>query len=75
MGTLLATPPQASSSAFCSVIQSPIITSMVVSMEAARSGRSRRRSQTAPMRAPPTMASGMARKKLTDAAASAAKVA
>ena len=36
----LATPRQASCSVFCSAIQAPIITSMVVSMSAPRSRRS-----------------------------------
>ena len=34
MGTLLATPPHTSSSAFCMAIHRPIMTSMVVSMDA-----------------------------------------
>jgi hypothetical protein len=75
VGTLLATPPQASSSPFWSAIQSPIITSMVVSMEAPRSGRSSSHSHSAPASAPPAMARGMARKKLTDRPTSTAKAA
>ena len=56
-------------------IQTPIMTSMTVSIDWPRSGRSRQRSQTAPASAPAAMASGMARKKWTDASESAAKAA
>ena len=75
VGTLLATPPQPSSSVFCIAIQTPIITSMTVSMDWPRRGRSRTRSQIAPATAPAAMASGMARKKWTDASVSAANAA
>ncbi len=57
-GIDLATPPHTSSSPFCMAIQSPIMTSMVVSIDWPRSGASSRRSQAAPATAPSTMASG-----------------
>ena len=75
MGTLFATPPQPSSSAFCIAIQRPIMTSMTVSMDCAAQGPQQTRSQTAPATAPATMASGIARKKFTEASASAANAA
>jgi hypothetical protein len=56
-------------------IHRPIITSMVVSIDSARRGRSRQRSQSAPATAPVRMASGMARKNGAWMAARAAKVA
>ena len=56
-------------------IQTPIITSMTVSIDSPRSGRSRQRSQTAPAAAPIATASGMARKKSTEAPTSAANTA
>ncbi len=74
-GIDLATPPQPSSSAFCIAIQSPIITSIVVSIDSARRGRSRTRSQSAPPTAPATMAAATAVTKPTPASARPAKVA
>ena len=70
-----ATPPQASSSAFWSAIQSPIMTSIVVSMDSSRSGRSKMRSTRAPAAAPITRAAATAVKKPLPARASAANVA
>ena len=75
VGTLFATPPHPSSSAFCMAIHRPIMTSMTVSMDWPRSGRRSTRSQRAPASAPTAMASGIARKKCTEASASAANVA
>ncbi len=75
VGTLLATPPQPSSSAFCMAIHTPIITSITVSIDCPRSGRRSRRSQIAPAAAPTTIARGIARKKGTDASVSAANAA
>ncbi len=58
-----ATPPQVSSSAFCSAIQTPIISSIVVSIDSRRSGASSR-STSAPSNAPPTIAATIASRKL-----------
>ena len=70
-----ATPPHASSSAFCIAIHTPIITSMIVSIEWPRSGRSSARSQSAPSSAPAAMAASSAAKKGRPASASAANAA
>ncbi len=70
-----ATPPQASSSAFCIAIQRPIITSMVVSMDSARRGRRSVTSQSAPPRAPHAIAPRSATKKFAPARPSAANAA
>ena len=63
----LATPDQANCSMFCSAIQAPIMTSMVVSMSAPRSRRSRTNSIAAPSAMPSMTASTRARKKFTPA--------
>ena len=62
-GIDLATPPQTSSSPFCMAIQTPIITSMVVSIDSLRSGRSSVTSQSQPSAAPATIAISSATKK------------
>ena len=60
-----ATPPQIHSAPDCIAIQAPIITSMVVSISAPRSGRSSVISMAAPSSQPARMAMGSARKKFT----------
>ena len=61
----LATPLQVSCSMFCSTIQAPIITSMVVSMLAPRSFRRRVNSITPPKMTPIAIAAKIPTKKLT----------
>ena len=56
-------------------IQTPIITSITVSIDWPRRGRSRIHSQIAPATAPAAIARGIARKKFTEASVSAAKAA
>jgi len=74
-GIDLATPPQPSSSAFCIAIQTPIITSMVVSMDSPRRGRSSVTSHSHPSAVPATIAASSATKNPTPASASAANAA
>ena len=71
-GIDFATPPQPRSSAFCMAIPTPIITSIVVSMDSFRSGRSSATSQSQPSAAPATIATSSATKKSLPASASAA---
>ena len=61
----LAMPVQVNCSRFCIAIQAPIMTSMVVSMSAPRSGRSSTNSISAPRTTPRAMASRMLAKKFT----------
>ena len=56
----LATPPHASSSAFCMAIQRPIMTSMTESIDSPRRGRRSTRSHSAPSAIPTAMAAGIA---------------
>ena len=70
-----ATPPHARSSAFCMTIHTPIITSMIVSIEWPRSGRSSARSVSAPSAAPAAMAASSATKNGSPASASVANAA
>ena len=63
VGTDLATPPHAISSVFCITIQAPIITSMVVSMSAPRTGRNSASSMSRPSRNPASSAQASAAKK------------
>ena len=62
-----ATPDQANCSRFCSAIQAPIITSMVVSISAPRRRRSRTSSIAPPSAIPSSTASTSAKKKFTPA--------
>ena len=59
------TPPQSKSSVFCITIHAPIITSMVVSISASRSGRRRTNSMAAPTAHPMITARTNAKKKFT----------
>jgi hypothetical protein len=71
-GIDFATPPHTSSSPFCIAIHTPIITSIVVSIDSLRSGRSSVISQSHPSAAPATIAARIPTMKLTPASASAA---
>jgi hypothetical protein len=70
-GIDFATPPQPRSSAFCIAIQTPIITSIVVSIDSLRRGRKSATSQSQPSAAPAAIATSSAAKKLRPASASA----
>ena len=74
-GIDFATPPHTRSSLFCMAIQTPIMTSMTVSMDSRRSGRMRTNSVTAPTTRPQTMARPSAAKKFRSASVRAANVA
>jgi len=70
-----ATPPQIKSSLFCMAIQTPIITSITVSIECPRRGRSNARSVRAPSAPPTAMATSSATKNGRPVSASDAKAA
>jgi len=62
-GIDFATPPQIRSSPFCIAIHTPIITSIVVSIDSARSGRKSTSSHRAPSAVPHAIAASTATKK------------